>query len=67
MQNNNSYVRFQDENPKMINEKIPLRQLLEWQWILKETTPEEIDSTSMEYKNELLKLASLISDVLALE
>ena len=31
MQNNNSYVRFQDENPKMINEKIPLRQLLEWQ------------------------------------
>lgn len=35
------------------------------QQILEETTKSDMEAVSMEYKNELLKLASLISEVLS--
>lgn len=49
----------------MVYHKIPIDQLTEWVQILEETTKEEMTYASMEYKNELLKLASLISEVLS--
>ena len=67
MQSNNSFVKYTDVHRKSLCDKIPLQKLLEWQQVLKETSPKEIESASMEYKNELLNLASLISDVLSPE
>ena len=48
----------------MVFEKIPINLLREWQYVLENTEKSEMAMVSMDYKNELLKLASIISDVL---
>ncbi|CAI2362960.1 unnamed protein product [Moneuplotes crassus] len=65
IQSNNSVVKYSDENQRTISEIIPIEVLFQWQMVFKETSPDEIGATSMEYKNELLNLASLISDLLS--
>lgn len=67
MRDTNSFVNYKDHSQRMVFEKITLKNLLEWQRILQETSYEEMDWATMEYKNELLKLASIISDVLSSE
>ena len=52
---------------EMLFEKITIEELIKWQNILKNTSTKEMDMVSMEYKNELLKLASVISDVLTID
>ena len=65
IQNKQSYEYSNLEGRPMIYERITIEQLIEWNQILEETSKEELDCASMDYKNEILKLASLISDVLS--
>lgn len=65
MQQKHSFGYSHSDSKQMIFERIPIEQLIEWNQILEETSKEELDYASMEYKNEILKLASLISDVLS--
>jgi hypothetical protein len=67
MRENNSFVNYKDNTQKMVCEKITLQNLIDWQQILQEASYEDMEWASMEYKNELLKLASIISDVLSPE
>ncbi len=65
IQNKQSFEYSNLEGRPMIYERITIEQLIEWNQILEETSKEELDCASMDYKSEILKLASLISDVLS--